>query len=62
MYSAHREWIQTEIELAQEFNKPIIGIRPYGSQQTPNVVEQAATEMVGWRQHSIVGAIVDYTE
>lgn len=62
MYSAHREWIQTEIELAQEFDKPIIGIRPYGSQQTANVVEQAATEMVGWRQQSIVGAIVDHTE
>ncbi|WP_199519430.1 TIR domain-containing protein [Haloferax sp. Atlit-47N] len=61
MYSAHREWIQNEIELANEFEKPIIGIRPHGAKQTPNVVEEAATEMVGWRQNSIIRAIVDHS-
>lgn len=60
MYSAHREWIQQEIELANEFDKPIIGIRPHGSKQTPNIVEDASIEMVGWRQKSIVGAIVEH--
>jgi hypothetical protein len=60
MYSAHREWIQNEIELANEFDKPIVGIRPHGSEQTPNVVENAAVEMVGWRQKSIVRAIVEH--
>jgi hypothetical protein len=60
MYSSHREWIQTEIELANEFDKPIVGIRPHGSEQTPNVVEDAAVEMVGWRQKSIVRAIVEH--
>ena len=60
MYSSHREWIQAEIELANEFDKPIIGIRPHASDQTPNVVEDAAVEMVGWRQKSIVGAIVEH--
>jgi hypothetical protein len=60
MYSAHREWIQNEIQLAEEFDKPIVGIRPYGSEQTPNVVEDAAVEMVGWRQKSIVRAVVDH--
>lgn len=60
MYSARREWIQNETELANEFDKPIVGIRPHESEQTPNVVEDAAVEMVGWRQRSIVGAIVEY--
>lgn len=60
MYSAHRKWIHNEIELADEFGKPIVGIRPHGAKQTPNVVEDAAVEMVGWRQNSIVGAIVDH--
>lgn len=60
MYSAHREWIQNEIELANEFDKPIVGICPHGSKQTPNVVEEAAVEMVKWRQKSIVRAIVEH--
>lgn len=59
MYSAHRKWIQNEIELANDFDKPIVGIRPHGAKQTPNAVEDAAVEMVGWRQNSIVRAIVD---
>ncbi|GAB7093433.1 hypothetical protein JCM30237_05850 [Halolamina litorea] len=62
MYSAHRKWIQNEIELAEEFDKPIVGIEPYGSEQTPNVVEDVADEMVGWRRNSIVRAIVDNAE
>ena len=62
MYSAHREWIQNEIELANEFDKPIVGIRPHGSEQTPNIVENEAVEMVGWRQKSIVEAIVEHAK
>jgi len=60
MYSAHREWIQKEIEIANEFDKPIVGIRPNGSEQTPNVVENASVEMVGWRQNSVVEAVVEH--
>lgn len=59
MYSAHREWIQNEIELANEFNKPIVGIRPNGAKQTPNVVEDVAIDVVGWRQNSIIRAIMN---
>lgn len=60
MYSVHREWIQNEIEIANNFDKPIIGIRPHGSEQTPNIVENECVEMVGWRQKSIVRAIIEH--
>lgn len=57
MYVAHREWLQREIEMAQAYKKPIIGIQPWGSQHTPSLVTQAAAEIVGWNTSTIVSAI-----
>ena len=57
MYVNYRDWIQYEIEVAQSYSKPIIGIRPWGSQRVPVAVQSAATEMVGWNTSSIVAAI-----
>ena len=57
MYAAYREWIQYEIDLAVEWDKPIIGIRPRGSQRVPTAVSSVAEEMVGWYTPSIVAAI-----
>ena len=42
------------------YNKPIIGIEPWGSQRIPAEVQSAATTMVGWRTDSIVTAIRVY--
>ena len=57
MYAAYRKWIQYEIDLAAHWNKPIIGIRPRGSERTPTAVSSVAKEMVGWNTSSIVAAI-----
>lgn len=60
MYVAYSEWILTEINIAQKYNKPIIGIKPRGAQQIPTAVSSAAKEMVGWTTDSIVSAIRKY--
>jgi MTH538 TIR-like domain (DUF1863) len=57
MYVAYRQWIQREIEMAQEMNKPIIGIKPWGNERIPMTVQIAACEMVNWNTNSIVDAI-----
>lgn len=57
MYVAYRQWIQKEIDIALEMNKPIIGIEPWGSLRVPVAVQSVAHEMVGWNTSSIVGAI-----
>lgn len=57
MYVAYRQWIQREIEIAQEMNKPIIGIKPWGTERIPVSVQNASCEMVGWNTNSIVDAI-----
>ena len=57
MYVPYREWIQAEIDLAKKLKKPIIGIKPWGSQITPRAVQDAADEIIGWNTASIVSAI-----
>jgi hypothetical protein len=57
MYVTHREWIQKEIDIALEMNKPIIGIRPWGSERIPRDLQDVAKEIVGWNTSSIVTAI-----
>ena len=57
MYVAYSDWIQFEIDYASGLSKPILGVRPWGSQVTPTAVSSAADEMVGWTTDSIVSAV-----
>ncbi len=57
MYVAHSFWIQTEIDIATDLEKPIVGIRPRGQERVPQAVSSVAKEMVGWNTDSIVEAI-----
>ena len=57
MYATYRKWIQYEIDLAVEWNKPIVGVKPRGSERIPYAVSSVAKEMVGWSTSSIVNAI-----
>lgn len=57
MYAAYSEWILKEIKLAQSYNKPIIGVYPWGQVNMPKVVQDAADELVNWQTSSIIAAI-----
>ena len=57
MYVNNRRWIQTEIDIALRYEKPIIGIVRLGQQRVPVHVQGIASEMVGWRANSIVHAV-----
>ena len=57
MYAAYREWIEVEIDIAQSYQKPIIGVIPRGQERIPLKVQNAAKEMVGWNTNSIIQAI-----
>lgn len=60
MYANYRDWMKAEIEIAQGFDKPIIGLRPWGQQRIPLEVQNAA-HMVSWNTASIVQAIRVYS-
>lgn len=57
MYAAYRTWIQTEIDIAREYAKPMVGVRPWGQERIPQNVSNSVNEMVGWNTDSIVDAI-----
>jgi len=47
--------------MAQEMDKPIIGVRPWGAERISNLVQENADVIVGWNGESVVGAIQDYS-
>lgn len=57
MYVAYSDWIQAEIEMAADMEKPIIGIIPEGNDQTPNIVEKHAVELVENESRRMLDAI-----
>jgi len=61
MYAAYSEWIQKEIKIAESYNKPILGIYPWGQLNMPSAVKNSAIELVGWNTATIVDAIRRYS-
>ena len=39
MYAAYSRWISVEMDIADDYGKPIIGVRPWGQQRTPIEVQ-----------------------
>jgi hypothetical protein len=57
MYVNHSDWIQYEMDFAKQIGKPILGIKRWGEQRSPQSVVDCADEMVAWNSASIVAAI-----
>lgn len=60
LYVAYNDWIQFEMDLASSLDKPIIAIRPWGSEHMPVLVSTAAKEVVGWESSAIVRAVREH--
>jgi hypothetical protein len=60
MYAARREWLEYEINFARRIGRPIIGVVPWGQERVPEIVQNAAKEMVGWNTSNIVRAIREW--
>ena len=57
MYTNYSDWINFEMDYADEKSKPMIGVIPWGAQRTPNDVRNRVKEMVRWNTDSFVSAI-----
>ena len=57
VYATYSKWINIEIQLAKEMNKPIIAIEPWGSERTSLIVKNNANKIVKWNTSSIISAI-----
>jgi Thoeris protein ThsB, TIR-like domain len=57
MYVNYSNWIQKEIEGAEEFGKPILAVNPWGQLRKSSVVAAAADKVVGWNKQSVISGI-----
>ena len=57
MYVNFSKWIRKEIDGAQEKEKPILAVNPWGQQRNPSVVSQAAALTVGWNKKTVISGI-----
>ena len=62
MYSKNKNLIEQEIDLARKLKKPIVIIRPYGMENVPGSIEDAASEVVGWNTSCIVDSVRESLE
>ncbi len=56
MYVNNRKWIQKEIDIALEMNKPIIALKPRGAQRTPQELKNIAP-IINWNTRQILNSI-----
>lgn len=61
MYYNYRKWIQKEIDIANEYGKTIIVIRPRGQERMPSELTSSNYHQVNWNTDSIVNAIRQYS-
>lgn len=59
MYAAYSDWIDFEIDTSVNYNKYIIGLKPWGQQRIPEKIQSNATAMVGWNKKSLIDAILN---
>ena len=59
MYAAHSDWIDFEIDTAIDYDKYIIGVKPWGQERVPLKISNNADIMVGWNKDSVINAILN---
>jgi MTH538 TIR-like domain (DUF1863) len=57
VYASYSRWIQEEIAGAANYGKPILGVNPWAQERKSDVVQTAATKIVGWNKEPIVKGI-----
>lgn len=57
MWTNYSDWIQFEMNFAQQIGKPILGVRPRSAKVMPQAVINASTKVVNWNTESIVSGI-----
>lgn len=57
LYVSYSDWIEYEINEAHRMEKFIIGVKPWGNERLPQIVQDKANIIVGWNKNSIINAI-----
>ena len=57
MYANYSKWIQKELDGADEYSKPVLAVNPWAQEKKSSVVQQVATQIVGWNKKPVINAI-----
>ncbi len=63
MYTVYSEWIEKEINIAESYKKPILFVKPWGSEKTPKFAETFLkkyffrTNLIGWKKESVIQGV-----
>lgn len=56
MYSTYSDWIGKEVRIAEELDKPILSVKPWGAERTSYITNKADAT-AGWNKTTIVREI-----
>ena len=57
MYANYSKWIQKELDGADHYDKPVLAVNPWGQERTSSIVQDSASQTVGWNKKAVVDAI-----
>ena len=62
LYNDNKELFKDLLKASEEYNIPIVLVRPYGLEEVPEILEEKAATIVGWNANCIIDAIKDAPE
>ena len=62
LYNDNKELFEDLLKASEEYNIPIVLVRPYGLEEVPEILEEKAATIVGWNANCIIDTIKDDPE
>lgn len=62
VYASYSEWMEWELQTAENLNIPVVGVIPRGQERISQTVKKYAKDTVRWNTESIVNAIRIYAK
>ena len=59
LYNENKEMIEDLIQVSENFDIPILLVRPYGMEIVPEDIEEKAKAVIGWNANCIIDTIKD---
>lgn len=57
LYKDNQDTFNELVEASEKYNIPIVLVRPYGTEEVPEKLEEKAKTIVGWNANCIIDAI-----
>ena len=62
LYNDNKELFEDLLKASEEYNIPIVLVRPYGLEEVPEILDEKAATIVGWNANCIIDSIKDAPE